>query len=70
MPIVVFILFVILCQSATVGISLLVETFGPQWLSVIAFGGLYLVGFGIAWKLTVWTVDSHLRRTRAPAARA
>ena len=67
MPIVVFVLFVILCQAATIGISLLVETFGPQWLSVIVFGGFYLIGFGIAWKLTVWTVDTYLQRKPAGA---
>ncbi len=61
MPLVVFSFFTLLCQSVTVGIGLLIDKFGPAWISVVSFGVLYIVAFGVAWKLTVWAIDTHLR---------
>jgi hypothetical protein len=50
-----------------VGICLLIEQYFASWLSVIAFGVLYIVAFGIAWKLTVWVIDGKLARNKQQA---
>jgi hypothetical protein len=65
MPLAIFVIFALVCQTIIVGISLAIEKFGPQWLSVITFGVLYVAAFAVAWKLTVWAVDTRLGRARA-----
>jgi hypothetical protein len=59
MPLVIFAVFTVVCQAATVLFSLALDRFVAPWISVMAFGVLYIVAFAIAWKLTVWTVDRH-----------
>jgi hypothetical protein len=59
MPLVIFVLFTILCQAVTVAISVALDRVAAPWISVMAFGVLYIVAFAVAWKLTVWTVDRH-----------
>ena len=59
MPLIVFVLFAIVCQTATVLISLAVDRLFAPWISVMTFGVLYMVAFAVAWKLTVWTIDRH-----------
>jgi len=45
-----------------VAISLGIEQLGFKWGSVIVFGVLYLVTFGLAWKITVLIMDGVLAR--------
>lgn len=66
MPLAIFVAIAVLCQTATVALCLLIERFVASWISVIAFGVLYIVAFGVAWKLTVWLIDSRLQRFAAP----
>jgi hypothetical protein len=62
MPLVIFVAFTILCQTATVTVCLALDRFVAPWISVMTFGVLYIVAFAVAWKLTVWTVDRHFPR--------
>jgi hypothetical protein len=57
MPLVIF---AVVCQAATVIISLIVEQLVASWLSILTFGVLYFIAYGVAWKLTVWVVDKRL----------
>jgi hypothetical protein len=62
MPLVIFAVFALVCQAATVVLSLALDRFVAPWISVMAFGVLYIVAFAVAWKLTVWTVERHFPR--------
>lgn len=57
MPLVIFAAFAVLCQVATIVISLAIDRFVAAWISVMAFGLLYILAFAVAWKLTVWAVE-------------
>lgn len=63
MPTVIFAAFAIVCQAATIAISLMVEKYLATWLGVVSFGVLYIVAFAVAWKLTIWVVEARGNRT-------
>ena len=62
MPLLIFVAFAAICQAATVILSLAIDRFVASWISVMAFGVLYILAFVIAWKLTVWFVEKYVPR--------
>ena len=62
LPPAVFVSVAAMGQIITVAIALGIEQAGVQWASVTTFGGLYLVMFPAAWKVTVLIVDGVLAR--------
>jgi hypothetical protein len=62
LPVGMYVIVALVGQMITVAISLAVEQLGFKWGSVIVFGVLYLVTFGIAWKITVLIMDGVLTR--------
>ncbi len=62
LPLAMYIAIALMCQTAAVVIALAVEQFGFKWGSVTVFGVLYLIMFGVAWKLTVLIMDGVLAK--------
>ena len=62
LPVGMYVIVALIGQIITVAISLGIEQLGFKWGSVIVFGVLYLVTFGLAWKITVLIMDGVLAR--------
>jgi hypothetical protein len=61
MPIVVFVVIAIVLQGVNLLFTLGIEKYVSTGASVTVFALLYMVVFWIAWKITVWVIDSRLR---------
>jgi hypothetical protein len=59
--ILVFILFVIIGDTAAIGISSLFERVS-NFASLLVFLGLFILVFGVAWKLAVLVTERYLVR--------
>jgi hypothetical protein len=59
--ILVFILFVIIGDTAAIGISYLFERVS-NFASLLVFLGLFILVFGVAWKLAVFVTERYLVR--------
>jgi hypothetical protein len=59
--ILVFILFVIIGDTAAIGISYLFERVS-NFASLLVFLGLFILVFGVAWKLAVLVTERYLVR--------
>jgi hypothetical protein len=59
--ILVFILFVIIGDTAAIGISYLFEGVS-HFTSLLVFLGLFILVFGVAWKLAVLVTERYLVR--------
>lgn len=58
MPIVVFVIIAVILQALNLLLTLGIEKYVSKGASVTAFALLYMVMFWIAWKITVWIIDS------------
>jgi hypothetical protein len=59
--ILVFVLFVIVGDTAAVGISYLFERVS-NFVSLLVFLGLFILVFGVAWKLAVYVTERYILR--------
>jgi hypothetical protein len=58
MPIAIFAVIVVVLQAINVMGSIAIEQYISAGASVTAFALLYLGAFWLAWRITVWVIDS------------
>lgn len=63
--ILVFLAFVVVGDTAAIGISYLFESVS-NFVSLLVFLGLFMLVFGIAWKLAVVVTERYLVRPTDP----
>ena len=59
--ILIFVAFVLICDTAAVGISYLFERIS-NFTSLLVFFALFAVVFYIAWQLAVWVAERYVVR--------